>query len=219
MKTAIILGATGLTGSILLQKLLKDERYEKIKLFSRSASKVKHTKIEEHLGNLFEIEKFKQQFTADEVFVCVGTTQKKTPDEETYYKIDHGIPVAAAKLAKENGISTFCVISALGADEKSRFFYNRTKGEMERDVLKLKIPNTYLFQPSLIVGNRTENRPMEAFSEKTMKIANYLLLGPLKKYRSIQAATIAEAMIRVANNSYPSKRIQSDVIKEIAASA
>ena len=218
MKTAIILGATGLTGGELLHKLLEDDRYSKIKLFSRSSTGVKNDKIEEHLVDLFELGKHSKDFKADEVFCCIGTTQAKTPDEETYYKIDHGIPVEAAKLAKENGIPRFMVISALGADPDSRFFYNRTKGEMERDVLAQGITETYIFEPSLIAGNREESRPFEAAWKKVMSVGDHLLVGPLKKYRSIHAGSIADAMIYVANNKYAATRIESREIREIAES-
>ncbi len=218
MKTAIILGATGLTGGELLDKILKDERYKKVKLFSRSPIGIKNDKIEEHLIDLFELEKYAEDFQADEVYCCIGTTQAKTPDDETYHKIDYGIPVAAAKLAKENNISRFLVISALGADEKSKFFYNRTKGEMERDVLAQNITETYIFQPSLIAGNREEKRPFEAAWKKVMSVGNHLLIGPLKKYKSIHAGLIADAMIYVANNKYSATRIESDEIREIATS-
>jgi uncharacterized protein YbjT (DUF2867 family) len=149
MKTAIILGATGLTGGILLQKLIEDPRYSKIKLFSRSRVAVKDQKIEEHLVDLFKLEDHKEIFTADEVFCCVGTTKAKTPDEETYRKIDYGIPVTAAVLTAENKIPVFAVISALGADAGSKIFYNRTKGEMERDVLKQQIEKHTYFNPHL----------------------------------------------------------------------
>lgn len=218
MKTAIILGATGLTGRELLTRLLKDERYEKIKLFSRSTTGLKNDKIEEHLIDLFELENYAEDFTTDEVYCCIGTTQAKTPDDETYHKIDYGIPVTAAKLAKKNNISRFLVISALGADVDSKFFYNRTKGEMERDVLVQEIPEIYIFQPALIAGKREEKRPFEAAWKKVMSIGNHLLIGPLKKYKSIHAGLIAEAMIYVANNKYSATRIESDEIREIATS-
>lgn len=218
MKTAIILGATGLTGSTLLQKLLKDDRYSKIKLFSRSPIGVKNDKIEEHLVDLFELEKYETEFTADEVFCCIGTTQAKTPDDDTYHRIDYGIPVEAARLAKKNNIGTFIVISALGADVESKFFYNRTKGEMERDVIAQNVPHTYIFQPSLIGGKREEKRPFEAAWKKVMTVGNHLLVGPLKKYRSIHPDTIADAMIYVANNKYAAVKIESGEIREIAES-
>lgn len=217
MKTAILLGATGLTGGILLQKLLNDPQYEKIILFSRSSVKIKNSKIEEHLVDLFQLEKYKEHFKADQVFCCIGTTKSKTPNEETYRKIDYGIPVSAAKLCKENGISTFAVISALGANPDSGMFYNKIKGEMQRDVLAQKIKNTYIFQPSLIAGDRREKRFFENFAKQVMKILNYALVGPLKKYRSIHPETIARAMIIVANKGYEKNVIESDEIKKIAA--
>lgn len=218
MKTAIILGATGLTGGILLQKLLEDSRYSKIKLYSRSPIGVKNDKIEEHLIDLLELEKYEADFVGDEVYCCIGTTQAKTPDHETYHKIDYGIPVTAAKLSKKNQIKTYLVISALGADPGSKFFYNRTKGEMEREVLAEKIPETYIFQPSLIGGKREEKRPFEAVWKKVMSLGDHLLIGPLKKYRSIHPEKIANAMVYVANHKYAATRIESKEIKEIADS-
>ena len=219
MKTAIILGATGLTGSILLQKLLEDPRYDKIKLFSRSSAGIEHPKVEEYLVDLFELEKYADKFTGDEVHCCVGSTQKKTPDEEVYKKVDYGIPVTAAELCKKNNIQTFVVISALGADQESKFFYNRTKGEMEEKVLRKNLPKTYILQPSLIAGKRQEKRLFEYAWKKVMKVGDHLLVGPLKKYRSIHAASIAKAMIFVANNPYSAQRIESKEIQEISEAA
>lgn len=217
MKTAILLGATGLTGGILLQKLLQDSRYRKVVIFSRRKVAVKHPKIEEHLVDLLQLENEKDFFKADEIFCCIGSTQKKTPDEKTYHQIDYGIPVTAAKIAKEKGIDNFLVISALGANAGSKLFYNRTKGEMERDVLAEGIPKTFIFQPALIAGDREEKRIFEKISKEVMKVANPLLSGGLKKYRSIHPETIAEAMLKVANSGYSKKLIPSDQIKLIAS--
>ncbi|MBQ0740876.1 nucleoside-diphosphate sugar epimerase, partial [Aquimarina celericrescens] len=87
-----------------------NDKYSKIKLFSRSSVGFSHSKLEEYIVDLFEIEIYKNDFTAEEVFCCIGTTKSKTPDKSTYKKIDYGIPVASAKLAKENNIETFMVI-------------------------------------------------------------------------------------------------------------
>ena len=152
-KTAILLGATGLTGNLLLQQLLKDDDFQKIIPFSRSSVKLRQPKLEEHLIDLFQLKNHKDQFHADIVFCCVGTTQKKTPDKETYRKVDFGILVTAAKLAKQNNIPKMIVVSAIGADKNSRFFYNKTKGEMEEAVLEQKISETYILRPSLIDGS------------------------------------------------------------------
>lgn len=216
MKTAIVLGATGLTGSFVLEKLFNDERYSVVKVFTRRSLEISHVKLEEHVLDLFELEKVADAFQADEVYCCIGTTKAKTPDLEVYRKVDYGIPLTAAQLSKQNGISTFLVVSAMGADAESRIFYNRTKGEMERDVFQEGLSKTYFFQPSLISGERKEKRTFETLGKQLMKVVNYLLVGPLKKYQSIHPETIAEAMIQVANKGYRKNRIESDEIKEIA---
>ncbi|MEX0997037.1 MAG: NAD(P)H-binding protein [Flavobacteriaceae bacterium] len=212
-KTAIILGATGLTGGHLLDFLLKDDRYDKIKLFSRSSVGISNPKLEEHLIDLFELEKQKDNFQAEEVFCCIGTTKAKTPDDETYRKIDHGIPFATAKLCKEKNINTYIVISAMGANPNSKVFYNKTKGEMERDVLKQNIQNTYILQPGLISGDRDEKRLGESIAKFFFNILKPLIP---KKYRSISPETIAKAMVVIANQGFSHTRIENKTIKEIA---
>lgn len=215
-KTAIILGASGLTGSLLLDKLLKDDRYGKIKLFTRKSIGLNHPKIEEFIVDLLELQKAKPDFKGDEVYCCIGTTKKKTPDQEQYYKIDFGIPVAAAKLCKTNEIDTFLVISSMGANVKSSIFYSRTKGEMEQAVLGQKIKHSYILRPSLITGNRSEHRTAEKVTAAIMSFFNLFLWGGLRKYRSIKSERIAEAMIRLANNQSESMILDSKQIQELA---
>ncbi|QNM86498.1 NAD(P)H-binding protein [Polaribacter pectinis] len=217
-KTAIVLGATGLTGGILLEKLLADKNYSTIKLFSRSSVKVKSEKIEEFIVDLLQLEKSAKDFTADEVYCCIGTTASKTKDKEKYKKIDYGIPVTAAKLSKKNGIETFVVMSSMGANSNSSVFYNKTKGEMERDVLKQNIKHTFILRPSLIGGNRDESRVGEKIGKIFMTIFNPLFIGPLKKYKMIHPEIIANCMKILANNPKNESIISSDKILLIANS-
>ena len=116
------------------------------------------------------------------------------------------------------GIPTFLVISALGANKKSKIFYNRTKGRMEEEVLRNRIKNTYILQPSLIGGIRNEKRLGEKMAKLFMSVLNPFLIGGLKKYRSIHPKTIVNAMIWLANNEYKSGRIPSNEIQQIADS-
>ena len=109
------------------------------------------------------------------------------------------------------------VVSAIGADKNSRFFYNKTKGEMEEAVLAEEIAETYILRPSLIDGSREESRPFELAWKKVMRLANFIMIGPLKKYRSIQAETIASAMLFLSKNNYPKNIIESEEIKEIVS--
>lgn len=217
LKTAIILGATGLTGNILLEMLLENEDYHKIILFSRRSCGIENLKIEENLIDLFQLKEQSLNFKADEVYCCIGTTKKKTPDLETYRKIDYGIPVDAAELCRKNKIPFFAVISAMGADSQSRIFYNKTKGEMEEAVLACRIPQTYILRPSLISGERKEQRFGESLAKHLMKLLDPIMLGSLKKYRSIAPELIAKSMICLAQDPSDDIVIESDRIKKIAA--
>lgn len=215
-KTAIVLGATGLVGGTLLDLLFKDERYSKVKVFSRRKLDENHSKLETHIGDLFQLEKFNPPFEGDEVFCCVGSTQAKTPDLEVYKKVDFGIPMTTAQLCKQKRIKTLIVISAMGADPKSSLFYNRIKGEMEEAVLAEKIEKTHFVQPALIGGKRDEKRPGESFFKGLLTLIDFLMVGPLKKYKIIMPETIAKAMLWLANHPYDEKRVPSQTLKELA---
>ncbi|QXP58888.1 NAD(P)H-binding protein [Olleya sp. HaHaR_3_96] len=215
-KTAIILGASGLTGGLLLDKLIKNEDYSEIKLFSRSKIEGLPTKVTQFIGDLLDLEQFKADFKAHQVFCCIGTTAKKTPNKSVYRQIDYGIPVAAAKLVKANGIDTFLVVSALGANPKSSVFYNKTKGEMERDVLKQDIQKTFILRPSLIGGDRKESRTLEKIGLAVFRIIQPLFIGKLKKYKITDPGNMAQAMINLANStSHAEVIITSNDIKRI----
>lgn len=217
-KTAIVLGATGLTGSILLEKLLDDDRYETIKLFSRKEIDGPPSKVKQFIGDILALENFKKDFTADEVFCCIGTTAKKTPDKVLYKKIDYGIPVTAAKLSKANGIPTFLVVSALGANARSSIFYSKTKGKMEQAVLSEKIAKTYILQPSIVGGDRQEKRIVEKIGLVVFKLFQPFFFGKLKKYRITKAENIAQAMINLANSKQTEIIITSASIESLAKS-
>lgn len=215
-KTAIVLGATGLTGNILLSKLLADDRYNKIKAFTRNPIGINNSKIDEVVCDLLELNSVKDKFYGDEVFCCIGTTTKKTPNKELYRRIDFGIPVSSASLCKENKISTFLIMSSLGANAKSSIFYNKTKGEMEKAVLEHNIDNTFILRPSIINGNRKEHRAGEKVGIIFMKLIQPLLIGIIRKYRTIDAEDIATTMIELANIKCDKQIILSDEIQRIS---
>jgi len=213
-KTAIILGATGLTGSLLLDRLIADDSYTRIKLFSRKSTGKTSPKVEEYIGDMLQLEHFKNDFVADEVYCCVGTTSAKTRDRRVYRDIDFGIPHAAARLARDNKVPTFLVISSMGANPKSKIFYSRTKGEMEQAVLGQDIPHTYILRPSLILGKRNESRFGENLGALLLKISAVFLHGRLKKYRAIAADCIAAAMVQLADSKPDMQIVESDLIRE-----
>lgn len=211
-KSAIILGGTGLTGSLVLDHLLANDNYDCIKLFSRKTCGIKHPKLEEYIVDVLNLEVVKSDFIADEVYCCIGTTKKKTPDQEMYNSIDFGIPVEAAKLCVENKIPVLSVISAIGADPKSKIFYNRTKGTMEQAVMQAGVNRTYILRPSLITGDRMEKRFGEKLSIALFRFMQPLFVGKWKKYKTVNADSIAKRMIELANSDEPSKIVESNEI-------
>ena len=216
-KSAILLGATGLTGSYLLNELLNNSEYAKVIVFSRRPLETQNGKLQVFECDLLNLEEQKDYFKADEVYVCTGTTSNKTPNKKYYRNIDFGIPVTAAQLCRENRIDNIAVISSLGANSKSSVFFTKIKGEMEESVLEMEIPNTYLLRPAMILGPRKERRLGETFGKMLTFFINPLLHGSLRKYKGIHAKTIANAMINLFNEKSDLKEIiESDKIWEIA---
>lgn len=213
---AILFGATGLTGSILLEYLLEDDSFQEVLVFSRKELDTQHHKLKVHICNLLELEVVKDLIRGDVVFINIGTTLKKTPDKTLYRAIDYGIPTNVAKIASSNGIKKLLVVSSMGADAKSSIFYNRTKGQMELDVLKSGPSESFIFRPSLIDGPRPERRFAEEFGIAVFRIINVCLRGPLRKYRMIKAEYISKAMHVTGLKGYSKTIISSDEIYDIA---
>ena len=214
-KNAIIIGATGLVGGKLMHLLLEDDRYKSITVLSRRELEITHPKLRTAIGDLLQLKDFTSEFYGDEVFCCIGTTAAKTPDRNRYREIDHGIPLNAARHCKQNGIGTFIVVSAKGANANSSLFYNRMKGEMERDVIAVGLQKTHIVQPALIGGKRNEKRPGEYFFKKLLSALDFLMIGPLAAYKLILPETIARAMIWLANHSYDDIRVSSATLKTL----
>ncbi len=200
-KTAIILGATGLTGGHLLDKLLSNDDYQQVKIFTRRTTGKTHPKLSEIICDVLNLEEQADKFIADEVFCCIGTTKAKTPDKTLYHAIDYGIPVSCAKLAEHNKIPTLSVISAIGADIKSSVFYSRTKGEMEQAILQCDIANILIYRPSFIYGERTDNRLGEKVGTAVVKGLQHAMKGKLKKYRAISGEQLANALLLGVNKT------------------
>jgi len=201
MKTAILFGASGLVGSHLLTELLNNPEYTRVTVVVRKPLPMEHAKLQQLVGDYHALPSLKKEIQADEIFIALGTTRKNTPDQTEYYRVDHDYPVLAASLAKENGAQSVLLVSAVGANPKSNLFYVRTKGKVEEDIIGLGFEHTYIFQPSMLMGNRLEHRPMEQFLIGAFRVLNPLLVGGWKKYRGIWVADLAKAMIAAANDT------------------
>jgi len=199
MKKAIVYGASGLVGSYILENLLNNTHYEQVTIVVRKDLNIRHSKLKTLIGDFNSLPEVIKGIAADEVFIALGTTQKKTPDKQQYYQIDHDYPILAAKLAKENGAKAVFLVSAIGANAKSSIFYTKMKGETEEDLINLNLDHTYIFRPSMILGDRKESRPLEKVFIGIFKLINPLFIGGMNKYKGIKASDIAKAMVNSAN--------------------
>jgi uncharacterized protein YbjT (DUF2867 family) len=198
MKTAIVIGATGLIGKILVNKFLDDERYKTVQVFARKSSGINHPKLIEHVVDFDKIEKWKSDISGDELFSAMGTTIRKAKSTTVQYKVDVTYQYEFAKAASENGVKNYFLVSSAGANAKSKLFYMRIKGELEEKVKLLPFNKIRIFRPSLLLGERPEKRFGEKAAENILRLA-VPILPFLKNQRPIEGKKVARAMIVSAN--------------------
>jgi uncharacterized protein YbjT (DUF2867 family) len=194
-RTALIAGATGLTGQQLLKQLLADARYAEVHALVRKHAFAPHTKLIEHIIDFAAPPKLPK---VDDVFCCLGTTIKVAGSKAAFRTVDFDYVMNVARAAKKSGAQRFMVMSSLGANAKSGVFYSRIKGEMEEALRPLGFAELHIFQPSFLVGDRAESRPGERFGIAAFKIISPLLFGPARKYRAIEVTDVARAMVGAA---------------------
>lgn len=207
MKTALLFGATGFIGSHLLQDLLNSPDYSRVIAVVRKPLALNHPKLTVLIGDLASLPALKPQLVGDEIFIALGTTRKHTPDEAEYYKIDHDYPLRAAEIAKANGARSVFLVTAVGANAGSGVFYVRTKGEVERDIRALNFDHTHIFRPSMILGERDEDRPRERLIIAIWSVLNPLLAGPADRYRGLTGNEIAHAIANATRHQTEKVRI------------
>ena len=215
MKTALVFGSTGLVGSHILNQLIKNNNYSKIKLFVRTSIRVNDGKIEIIQTDFNNLEQHRGEMMGDECFFCIGTTKKNSPDKNEYKRIELDIPKQVAQIAKSNNIKSFFFVSSGYANSKSSGDYLKYKGLVEEEILSLGFSKIGIMRPSFILGNRKEFRLGEKIGIIIFKILNPLFVGPLKKMRSIHSETIAKAMIKLANENNNQKIFESDQISDL----
>jgi uncharacterized protein YbjT (DUF2867 family) len=219
MKTPIIIGATGLVGNELLQQLIADKEVDKIKVFVRKPIPATHPKIEQHVIDFDNSNSYSNLVTGDVLYCCMGTTIKTAGSQEAFKKVDFQYPFDFGKIAKQNGVKTYVLVSSLGADKTSNNFYLRTKGEIEADLTNLKFESLVIVRPSMLLGNRKEFRLGELIGKVVMKTLSFLFFGFLKRYKAIEAEDVAKAMIKLSISSNVGVTIVlSDKLQHLAKS-
>jgi uncharacterized protein YbjT (DUF2867 family) len=202
MKTAALIGATGLIGSHILDFLLKDNEIGSVRLLVRRPLEISHPKVKCIVLDFEDETAFRKGVAGcDTVFVAVGTTQKKVKgDKIAYRKVDYDIPMNAARFSAEEGCKGFLLVSSVGANAHGGNFYLRLKGEVEEKIQTYGIPSVSIFRPSMLLGKRKESRPMEAVAQVISKALSFLIPS---NYKPIEAEMVANSMIAASKKDKP----------------
>jgi uncharacterized protein YbjT (DUF2867 family) len=203
----LLVGATGLTGSYVLDFLLIDERISQVVVWGRTGTGKRNPKLTEvkvDFNAPIDLVAFPN---VDVVICCLGTTIKKAGSQEAFWKTDVDIPERLAIAAKQKNVSTFILQSSVGAAADSNNFYLRCKGELEEKITQMNFNSNASFRPSLLLGPRKERRLMELISKGMMKSLSFFFFGPLLRYKAIPAERVARAMVQFSIHPMEGKKV------------
>ena len=215
MKTALVFGSSGLVGSHLLNGLIHNSNYSKIKIFVRSFSEINDSKIEIIKTDFNNLDKHVEDIKGDECFFCIGTTKKNSPNKFEYRKIELDIPKKIAQIAKSNLVKSFFFVSSGYANPKSSGDYLKFKGLVEEEIKNLNFDKIGIMRPSFLLGKRKVERAGEKFGIMIFKLLTPILIGPFRKMRPIESEKIAKAMIKLANENINQSIFESNEIVEL----
>lgn len=217
-KTALVLGGSGLVGGFVLQQLLDHPAYKRVISLGRRELKLESEGLEQHVIDFDHLEAWQGLMQAQDVFSCLGTTMAKAGSKAAFYKVDYTYAYESAKLAAEAGANQLMLVSSVGADPDSLFFYTRVKGELSEAVRKLPYWAIHIFEPSVLLGPRKEQRLGEQLAVRlTKNIAPYIRGPRIGKYRPVEAEDVAKAMITAAQGLQPGQmRYDSETIYDMA---
>jgi len=218
MKTAIVFGSTGLIGGHLVNQLIQDNYYTKIKIFVRSQTSINNEKVEVINIDFNNLGNHKTEITGDDCFFCIGTTKQNSPDKNDYQKVELDIPKEIAQIAKANSVKSFIFISSIYANPNSSGNYVKFKGLVEEELKRLNFSKLGILRPSFLMGKRKENRVGEKIGIFAFSALSPLLFGPFKKMRPISSENVAKAMIKIANSNLEKTVYESNEIVELTSS-
>jgi uncharacterized protein YbjT (DUF2867 family) len=201
-KTATVIGATGLIGGHIVRLLEQDDSYNKIRVVARRPVAFSNPKVEAVLIDFSDEEAFRSAVAGNDAVLCaVGTTRRKVKgDRAAYRKVDHDIPVNAARFCEETGCQRFILVSSVGADSTSSNYYIRFKGEVEDAVKKMNIPSVYVLRPSMLLGKRDEFRFGELIGKALSAPLSFMFPSD---YRPVNAGDVAAAMVAASKKGSP----------------
>jgi len=216
VKTALLFGASGLVGGQLLNQLISNNNYSKIKVFVRSVPQISNPKIEIIETDFNNLANHKEDIKGDDCFFCIGTTKQNSPDKNEYRRVELDVPKDIAQIAKSNSVNSFVFVSSGYADPNSSGDYLKFKGLVEEELKRLSFNKLGIMRPSFLIGDRKEKRLGEKLGIFVFKLLSPLFLGPLKKMKPIQSEKVAKAMIKISNGDFIQQIFESNEIVEIS---
>ncbi len=215
MKTALIFGSSGLVGKSLLNQIINNSNYSKVKIFVRSSLEISDQKVEIINTDFKDLEKIKNLIIGDDCFFCIGTTKKNSPDKNEYRRVELDLPKKIAQISKSNDIKSFIYVSSGFADPKNSGDYLKFKGLVEEEIKSLNFEKIGILRPSFLLGNRKENRVGEKIGIFIFKLLSPIFVGPIKKMKPIHSEKVAKAMIKIANENIQKTIFESNEISDL----
>ena len=215
MKTALIFGSSGLVGKNLLNQIINNSNYSKVKIFVRSSLEISDQKVEIINTDFKDLQKIKNLIIGDDCFFCIGTTKKNSPDKNEYRRIELDLPKKIAQISKSNDIRSFIYVSSGFADPNNSGDYLKFKGLVEEEIKSLNFEKIGILRPSFLLGNRKENRVGEKIGIFIFKLLSPLFVGPFKKMKPIHSEIVAKAMIQIANEDIQQIIFESNEISDL----
>ena len=215
MKTALIFGSSGLVGKNLLNQIINNSNYSKIKIFVRSSLEISDQKVEIISTDFKDLQKIKNLIIGDDCFFCIGTTKKNSPDKNEYRRVELDLPKKIAQISKSNDIKSFIYVSSGFADPKNSGDYLKYKGLVEEEIKSLNFEKIGILRPSFLLGNRKENRVGEKIGIFIFKLLSPIFVGPIKKMKPIHSEKVAKAMIKIANEDIQKTIFESNEISDL----
>lgn len=216
-RIALVFGASGLVGKAIVEELCRSDQYATVIVFVRSTTGFRNTeKIKEIFTDFDNLKKQSEMISGHDIFICLGTTIKKAGSVKRMEEIDRDLPVEIASIASGNSVERLAIISSVGANPASSNYYLRIKGEMEREIMKLKFSTLIIARPSLLLGKRSESRIFEKISKMMMRIMSIFLIGRLARYKAIYGKDVAKAMVKAVNDKSGKHIIESEMLQQIS---
>ena len=195
-RSAIVLGATGSCGKELVYSLIKNPNFDRVTIFTRNELNIRNRKLVNHTIDFSKLQEYKKLIVGDILFSALGTTLKEAGSKSNQYEVDFTYQYEFAKMASQNGVSSYSLISSAGANEKSLFFYPRIKGELEIAVTNLSFEIIRIFQPPLLIRQPDLIRPAELIGIKLFSALNKI--GILMQQKPLSVFDLAKIMTKVS---------------------